>query len=446
MEGTQLAAQMPSTVEVIPAAKRLVSSLRDMGYEFATAVADLVDNSIEAGATVVTIDIEFEGEDSWVRIADNGTGMTSAALREAMRYGSSRIYSGDDLGKFGLGLKVASLSQCRRLTVASRRNRERFEVSALCWDLEHIDRTNRWELVSVSEDKAGPSLFSPLRHSPGTVVLWQRLDRILGYEYPDGESARRRLASMSREVEGHLSVVFHRFLAGEVRGRPKLSIVVNGSRIEAWDPFARDEPATKSLEQVSIPVVHGGQRGQLLIEPFVLPHQGDFSTPENFKRASGPANWNQQQGFYIYRAHRLIQSGGWCRIRTTDEHTKLARVALRISPQLDDAFRVNVAKMRVQLPTGMRERIAEAIAPVTKIANDAYRRTAAQFEARSKQLHGSSQREKEVEKLGAADLQKAVEALIRVADPAEQRVIRRVAARLSRREKPNGRHLRIVAG
>lgn len=94
----------------------------------------------------------------------------------------------------------------------------------------------------------------------------------------------------------------------------------------------------------------------------------------------------------------------------------------------------------------MRERIAEAIAPVTKIANDAYRRTAAQFEARSKHPRGNSQREKEIEKLGAADLQKAVEALIRVADPAEQRVIRRVAARMSGTEKPNGRHLRIVAG
>ena len=441
-----MAAQMPSTVEVIPAAKRLIGSLRDMGYEFATAVADLVDNSIEAGATVVTIDIEFEGEDSWVRISDNGTGMSSAALREAMRYGSSREYSGDDLGKFGLGLKVASLSQCRRLTVASRRSRERFEVSAFCWDLEHIDKTNRWELVSVTDDIAGPSFFSPLRHSAGTVVLWQRLDRILGYEYPNGESARRRLASMSREVEGHLSMVFHRFLSGEVRGRPKLSIVVNGCSIEAWDPFARDERATKSLEPVSIPVVHSGQRGQLLLEPFVLPHQGAFSTPESFKRASGPPNWNQQQGFYIYRAHRLIQSGGWCRIRTNDEHTKLARVALRISPQLDDAFRVNVAKMRVYLPTAMRERIAEAIAPVTKIANDVYRRTSTHLDSRSKQPHGSSQRPNGSDQIASGELRKAVEALLRVADPTERQVIRRVATRLSKAAKPNGSHLRIVAG
>ena len=430
-----MAAQLHGTVEVIPAARRLVGSLRDMGYEFATAIADLVDNSIEAGATAVTVDIEFEGEHSWVRIADNGDGMSSAALREAMRYGSSRTYTGEDLGKFGLGLKVASLSQCRRLTVASRRSRERFEVSAYCWDLEHIEKTNRWELVPVTSDTAGPSLFSPLRTAPGTAVLWQRLDRILGYEQPDGESARRRLASMCREVEGHLSVVFHRFLSGEVRGRPKLSIVVNGSRILPWDPFARDEPATKSLEPVSIPIVHGGQRGQLMLEPFVLPHQADFSTPESFRRASGPANWNQQQGFYVYRAHRLIQSGGWCRIRTLDEHTKLARVALRFSPQLDDAFRVNVAKMRVQLPSGMRDRITEAIAPVTRLANDVYRRAAPECDARSPQVNGSSH------------LRQAVEALLGVADAGERQVIRRVAARLNKLgvTKTNARRLRTVA-
>src|SRR5438874_1888138 len=175
-----------------------------MGYEFATAIADLVDNSIEAEATVVTIDIEFEGERSWVRIADNGAGMSSAALREAMRYGSSRTYSSDDLGKFGLGLKVASLSQCRRLSVASSRNRERCESVAYCWDLTHIQKTNRWELVLVTKESAGPSLFEPLKHSSGTVVLWQQLDRILAYEYPNGDSARRRLAVMAREVEGHL--------------------------------------------------------------------------------------------------------------------------------------------------------------------------------------------------------------------------------------------------
>lgn len=99
---------MSATDEVIPSARRLVRSLRDMGYDFTTAVADLVDNSLEAEATVVTIDVEFEGDESWVRIIDNGHGMTEEELVEAMRYGSDREYDDQSLGKFGLGLKTAS--------------------------------------------------------------------------------------------------------------------------------------------------------------------------------------------------------------------------------------------------------------------------------------------------------------------------------------------------
>jgi anti-sigma regulatory factor (Ser/Thr protein kinase) len=422
-----------SSLELIPGAGRLMSSLRDMGYEFSTAVADLVDNSIEAGATQVSVDIEFEGENSWVRIADNGCGMTPAQLREAMRYGSSRKYSTDDLGKFGLGLKVASLSQCRKLSVASSRG-DRAETAAYCWDLGHIQKTNRWELVALTRDSASASLYHPLKGTPGTVVLWQRLDRILSYEYPNGESARRRLSTMAREVEGHLAMVFHRYLAGEVRGRPKLRVAVNGADVSPWDPFARDELATRTLAPITIPIAHGGVKGQVKLEPYVLPHQADFSSAESFRRASGPANWNQQQGFYIYRADRLIQCGGWSRIRTLDEHTKLARIALRFSPQLDEAFRVNVAKMRVHLPSSLRDPITQAIFPVTKVANDVYRRTSQRLASGGVTLHRALDHEHAAEKahkLAANDaMRRSIDSLLRVADRAEKAVIRRVASRL----------------
>jgi hypothetical protein len=424
--------QTQATVELIPAAGRLVGSLRDMGYEFATAVADLVDNSIEAGATTVSIDIEFEGGNSWVRIADDGTGMAPAALREAMRYGSCRRYSDDDLGKFGLGLKVASLSQCRRLSVASRTNRDRAEITAYCWDLEHIETTNRWELIPIPRQPEGPPLHDLLRCSSGTVVLWQRLDRILGYRDPDGEPARRRLAAMCRDVEGHLAVVFHRYLSGEVRGR-RLRIQVNGSEIHPWDPFAREERATKRLEPICIRLGRSDARGEITLEPFVLPHQSDFSSPDTFRLASGPANWNQQQGFYVYRSHRLIQSGGWCRIRSVDEHTKLARVALRFSPQLDDVFRVNVSKMRVELPHWIRDQIADAITPVLRIANESYRRRAS-TDGRAGQP-GAARTGRTGRHLEASSgkLEHAVRWLLSIADADERRVIRRVASRLRRR-------------
>lgn len=376
-------AQDKNFVEVIPDAKRLIHSLRDMGYDFAAAVSDLVDNSIEAGATLVAIDIEFAGDDSWVRIADNGKGMKPADIREAMRYGSEREYTDEDLGKFGLGMKVASLSQCQRMSVASRTSRERAEIAAYCWDLEHIAKSKRWEIVELDRESMGATLRTPLIDTSGTVVLWQRLDRLLGYQYPYGEHARKRLLGMCREAEEYLAMVFHRFLSGEAKGRKKLRIVLNGNEVRAWDPFARSEPETKALSPIPIRIEDGQISGYVVLDPFVLPQQSRFSSPEAFKRTSGLNNWNQQQGFYIYRADRLIQSGGWSRLRTLDEHTKLARVALRFSPQLDDAFKVNVAKMKVQIPQQIREQIEHALKPVIKMAQEAYRRDGARDNAAS---------------------------------------------------------------
>src|SRR3989304_4743538 len=205
--------------EVIPSARRLIQSLRDMGYDFVAAVADRVDNSIEAGATIVSIDIEFDGDDSWLRIADNGRGMTAAQLKEAMRYGSDREYEEGELGKFGLGLKTASLSQCQRLSVASRTTSKTSDIIAFCWDLAHIEKANRWEILPLQRNGLGPSIREALKNKTGTVVLWERMDRILGYKHPYGESSRKRLSMMCRELEVHLAMVFHRFMAGEISSR-----------------------------------------------------------------------------------------------------------------------------------------------------------------------------------------------------------------------------------
>jgi hypothetical protein len=359
-------------VEVIPSAKRLIRSLRDMGYEFAAAVADLIDNSIEARANTVRVDVCWNGEESYVTIADNGAGMSAQELKESLRFGSDRDYQSEDLGKFGLGLKTASMSQCLRLTVASRQNPNRADLNAYCWDLDHIEATNRWEILTVKTSDLQDEARQHLKETPGTVVIWEKLDRLLGFKRPDGESARKHALTMVRELEEHLAMVFHRFLAGEVRGK-KLAIYLNGNKVMPWDPFARTEASTQKLDQVVIRV--DGQKGKsdIIIEPFVLPPQSKFSTPDAFNRASGPNKWNRQQGFYIYRADRLIQSGGWSSLRTLDEHNKLARVALTFSPRLDDEFKINVPKMRVSLPAVARDEVAKAIGPVVKLANAAYR-------------------------------------------------------------------------
>lgn len=359
-------------VESIPGARRLIKSLRDMGYEFESAVADLIDNSIAARANTIRINAQWEGAESYVSIADNGVGMSAQDLREALRFGAERAYDDDDLGKFGLGLKTASLSQCRKLIVASRQNESRADINAYCWDMSHVEATNRWEILPVRSVDLPEKVRLHLKETTGTVVIWQQLDRILGYNKPDGEHARKRLIGMCATLEEYVAMVFHRFLENKVRGR-RLAIYIQEERVTPWDPFVANEPKRKALEPLSLRVEGHIGCSDVVFEPYVLPAQSMFSSPEAHKRASGPSQWNRQQGFYIYRADRLIQSGGWSGIRTIDEHLKLARIAVFFAPKLDEEFKINVPKMKVAFPAEIRSDVEKAVKTWTKVADETYR-------------------------------------------------------------------------
>ncbi len=347
--------------------------MRDVGYELPQAIADLVDNSVSAGARTVEVDLHFDGTDSWIRTADDGHGMDTATLTESLRYGSVVDYGGDDLGKFGFGLKTASTSQCRRVTVASRRALERARVEVRALDLDHIEKTNRWEILVVDPADRPAHLVDPLRDTTGTVVLWEDLDRILDYKDPFGGWAKRKLLDRAEAVAEHLGMVFHRFLAGQVLGR-KLRILVNGSVVDPWDPFCRDERATTSLPEQDFRVASEGRMGIVHVSPYVLPDKIEFSDTAAWQRASGPLKWNRQQGLYVYRANRLIQSGGWSRLRTIDEHTKLARVALDFSPNIDSAFGINISKAIVKLPPDLRDDLEPVVNQAVRIADQRYRK------------------------------------------------------------------------
>lgn len=357
-------------IKMIPSAGRLIGSLRDLGYEFPQAVADLVDNSVTADATRVEIDLCFDGEDSWLRIADNGQGMSSTEITEAMRYGAHQAYEDEDLGRFGLGLKTASLSQCRRLTVASRVN-DRIEIRQL--DLDHVLQSNRWEIFSMPRREADVLATDPLKDGPGTVILWQGLDRILAYKDPGGGRARNACDALVSDLSAHLGMIFHRFMTNEISGRPALTIKINNRRIEAWDPFARSEAATRVLPAEDFDIVAGGTVGLVRYQPYVLPSRDRFSSEDSFNRYAGPRRWNAQQGFYIYRANRLVQAGGWCRMRAPDEHLKLARAAIDFFPDLDHVFEINVAKVRVSIPADLRQQLQRPIESLVRAAQAAYR-------------------------------------------------------------------------
>lgn len=365
-------ARSKTTVEVLPSARRLIRSLRDVGYDFRQAVADLIDNSIAAGATIIAIEMRFDGRDSWLRIADNGGGMNGTTITEAMRFGTEREYEADELGKFGLGLKTASLSQCSRFTVASRTDRSSKRIQVRQWDLAHVEKTNRWEIIDIPAEERSEALIEPLSDTTGTVILWELMDRVLGYKVPWGDRARNGFLKLADELDQHLGMVFHRFLTGEARRRRKLRITLNGTMVEPWDPFAREEEGTVQLPPKQLEIHADEGPGLVAYTPYILPSQERFSSLKAFNRAAGPGKWNYQQGFYIYRADRMIQSGGWCYMRTSDEHTKLARVALDFWPDLDSAFDLNVAKARVNLPADLRAQLQLLIEQFVKQARKAY--------------------------------------------------------------------------
>jgi Histidine kinase-, DNA gyrase B-, and HSP90-like ATPase len=358
-------------VNVTPSARRLTDSLRHIGYEFVTAVADLVDNSVAAGARNIDVDIQFAGTRSSVVIADDGVGMTERELNEALRFGTRRTYERGDLGRFGLGLKTASISQCRRLTVVTRHSPAYARITSRCLDLDYVARTDRWEIIEPPHSAAVEQAERWLLDGPGTVVIWELLDRVLPEERPDGGWARRRLESLTRRTAEYLAMVFHRFLEGETARGP-LTISVNGAKVPPWNPFAPGEDRL-ALPPKRFEVAVGRQVGEVWLHSYVLPPRNRFTTPAEFERLSGPLKWNRQQGLYIYRADRLIQSGGWSGIRAADEHTKLARAAVDFDTDLDPVFRVNVAKMRVTLPPELRSLIEPPIQDLCHRAESIYR-------------------------------------------------------------------------
>ena len=357
--------------EVIPSAARLLGSLRDVGYDFVNAVADLIDNSVTANARRVDVTIAADGPDSWVRIADDGAGMNGAQISEAMRLGSGgHSYAADDLGKFGLGLKTASLSQARSVTVASRSNPTRRQIDCRQLDLDEVTTADRWEIVHPAAADRPAAVTEPLAHATGTVVLWTKLDRVLNMNDPFGGWADRHLLKLAERLDLHLGMVFARFLSGEARRGLPLTITINESTVEPWDPFCLDQN-TEHLPAKELQV------GNSLVRyrPYVLPPQRDFTDDQAWHRAGGPNQWNRQQGLYVYRADRMIVSGGWSRLRGIDEHVKLARAALEFWPELDETFEINIAKMRVRIPEELRDQLRPLVSFLTRCADDRYRKS-----------------------------------------------------------------------
>jgi Histidine kinase-, DNA gyrase B-, and HSP90-like ATPase len=332
-----------------PRAMAMLESLRGLGYSTAAALADIVDNSISAGASEVRIDFMWDSADSRILIVDNGHGMSDPELESAMRLGDKNPLAtreAHDLGRFGMGLKTASLSQCRRLTVASARGGV---LSCLRWDLDELaaDPQSDWLLFEGPAEGSQRYLASLGAKSAGTLVLWEKLDRIVTSGY-----TADNFGDLIDNVELHLAMVFHRLLQDS---RARFKLLINNRPVAPWDPFMTGHSAKPWASPTA---AQRTDSGTVIAQCHVLPHRDKLNRDE-FEANAGPAGWTAQQGFYVYRNERLLVAGGWLGLGkpkawNREEVHRLARIRLDIPNSADAEWKIDVRKSTAKPPVSLR--------------------------------------------------------------------------------------------
>ncbi len=341
-----------------PSAASLTASLRDLGYSLETAVADLIDNSISADATEVQVFCDINRSAPVLVITDDGRGMTEDEVIAAMRHGTTdprKERGPKDLGRFGLGLKTASFSQCRRLTVVSSVGGLRAGAE---WNLARIEKEDDWFISVLEPDEIVEQPFFEMLGETGTLIIWRDLDRL--FEDETGQKRDEIVNEKLAVVERHLSLVFHRFLAGEVKGRRKLAIRINGHPIAAFDPFCRKNEATQTLREEKVWI----SDVPIVMQPYILPHHSRLSASE-YDYYQDRSDFISNQGAYVYRNGRLMAWGDWFRLVAKGEATKLARVQIDFPNSLDEAWTIDIKKSRARPPLAVRERLRQIISQIT---------------------------------------------------------------------------------
>ncbi|MGL1957875.1 MAG: ATP-binding protein [Colwellia sp.] len=347
-----------------PSPSSLMESLRDIGYSMETALADVIDNSITAKASEINLSFSWNVEESWLAIEDDGIGMSYDELLYAMRLGSENPLndrSADDLGRFGLGLKTASFSQCRQLTVLTKKNDI---ISAMEWDLDEItmNPTDGWRIKVLSDNDILEipeihSIYDKFIHNDsGTIVLWRKLDRLDNFDsLATREKKLNLLIDSSRK---HIELTFHRFLKAG-KGKKSLRILLNGDSLEGFDPFNPDHNATIELPVQSIYV----DNQQISVQPYVLPHYTKVSL-DTYEKYAGDGGYLHNQGFYVYRNKRLIIKNSWFRLMPKEELTKLIRIKVDIPNTLDHIWKIDVKKSNASPPESVRKQFKQIISEV----------------------------------------------------------------------------------
>lgn len=354
-----------------PDAARVMEGLRDTGYDFNTAIADIVDNSIAADATKVEINILLAPDQSiTVYIADNGCGMGHNELHNAMRYGSSKRPDAASLGKFGLGLKTASTAFCKCLSVVSR-DTGSDDVLKAQWDLDYIVEKNNWLLrwPAVTEDELD-MLDAAADGGHGTLVVWEKVDRLMR-QYSSMTHANKALKRIEDALRFHLSMTYQMFLDHDCTYAPNVEINLNGVPVIFWDPFCSKIEGTDVLLDIKQDIdLPDGTTAPLELRAYVLPDINSFKSQEDkeYARVS-----NDRQGFYVYRENRLIHYGDWMGMFSKEPHGSLLRVFLSFDHKLDEYLNVDIKKSRILMDDGLYNSIKNAISASRREADTRYR-------------------------------------------------------------------------
>lgn len=344
------------TISLPPFAPILMEATRAIGYSLEAAVADIIDNSIAADATEIKLNF-FPVDQEYVSILDNGSGMDAEKITEAMQYGSKNPgdkRENNDLGRFGLGLKTASLSQCRKLTVVSKRAEQKDHYECRQWDLDYVQLTGEWSLKILEEREYSqlPQFAELQRLTSGTLVVWQQLDRMkLGTNNFELSMGRKM-----DDVRDHLELVYHRYLSGE-KGIKRLSILFNGVRLEPKDPFL----LAKSQRPMDDEVLYiKDRKSKVMVRAYILPHPSRL-TQEELTSLGGKEGLRKNQGFYIYRNKRLLVWGTWFKTRRKGELSKLVRVLVDIPNELDDLWTLDIKKSTAEPPEEVKNNLKNIV-------------------------------------------------------------------------------------
>lgn len=336
-----------------------MGALRSMGYSFESAVADVIDNSISAHALNIRILFPADPMDKLaLGILDDGNGMTEDVLLEAMRYGSisaEEERSEDDLGRFGMGLKSASMSQCRRLTVVSYDN---ITLNGFAWDFNYILETQDWMIQELSKSEISilPYIDYLKNQQKGTLVIWQDFDLIAK---SSGGQVYSTLMDLRSSLEKTLALIFHRFLSGNVNSRQH--IFINELDIKPLDPFLEQHPKTTIKKEITIDIKDSSGIERLIrVRPFILPFATELKEKDK-QLIGGIENLRSKQGFYIYRNKRLIIWGTWFGMKQRAELTKNARIRVDIPNSLDDIWSIDIKKQNATIPKQILSRLRKAV-------------------------------------------------------------------------------------